>query len=59
MDADDYIAKDLLLKVVRCMEKDSAIDLVLFGHSEITDEGIVPFIHDFEKEGIFLGRNSQ
>lgn len=58
VDADDYIAKDLLFKVVRCMEKDSSIDVVLFGHSEITDEGIVPFIHDFEKEGIFLDKDN-
>lgn len=58
VDADDYIADDLLLKVVMCMEKNPAIDLVLFNHSEITDKGIVPFIHDFEREKIFLDKDN-
>lgn len=57
VDADDYVDRMLVEKVVSCMELNNA-DVVLFAHCEITAGGIVPFTHAFEKEHIRLEESS-
>lgn len=51
IDADDYVANTLLEKTIPKMEKDD-IDILIFQHNEITINGIVPFINEFEKKNI-------
>lgn len=51
IDADDYVADTLLEKTIPKMESED-IDILIFKHKEITANGIIPFINEFEKKNI-------
>lgn len=51
IDADDYVADTLLEKTIPKMESED-IDILIFKHKEITDNGLVPFVNEFEKKNI-------
>ena len=51
IDADDYVEDTLLEKTIPKMERED-IDILIFQHKEITDNGLVPFVNEFEKQNI-------
>ena len=51
VDADDYVAKEILSATVPVLEQNRA-DMVVFEHYEITEKGIIPFQQEFYKQGI-------
>lgn len=57
VDADDYIELQtisILVKKIINVDGDTIPDVIFFNHSEITDKGIRPFFHEFEKENIYV-----
>ena len=51
IDADDYVADTLLEKTIPKMESEN-IDILIFQHNEITDNGLIPFVNEFEKRKV-------
>ena len=58
VDADDYIDEHLLEKTVLVLEKTGG-DILLFDHSELTNNGIKKFEHTFEKNHIDINSLSK